>query len=213
MPYFAKLIQRKTGYVIDSLWGFIDGTIQQTTRPLYNQQTIYTRFKKCHGIKFQSVLVLDGYIACLFGPVPAKTHDARVLHESNLIQQLCNVTPEDNSNGPIYSLYGDLAYPQSAYLLGRLRNAIVRTDEANFNRLMSSVHITVEWSYCKIIEQRKHLDFCKAMRIFQSLVVQYYINTAFLCNLRNCLIGYKTQTYFDTHQMTIEEYLALVTHS
>ena len=115
MPYFVELIKRKTAYVIDSLWGFIDGAIQKTAHPLYNQQTIYTRFKKCHGIKFQSVLVPDGCIACLFGPVPAKTRDARLLWESNLIQQLCNVMPEDNSNGPIYSLYGDLAYLQSAY--------------------------------------------------------------------------------------------------
>ena len=77
MPYFAELIKRKTGYVIDSLWGFIDGMIWRTAHPLYNQRTIYTRFKKCLGIKFQSVLVPDGYIACLFSPVPAKTHDAR----------------------------------------------------------------------------------------------------------------------------------------
>ena len=159
------------------------------------------------------MVVPDGYIACLFSPVPAKTHDVRLLCESNLIQQLCNVIPENNSNGPIYSLYGDLAYPQSAYLLGRFRNAIVGTDEANFNRLMSSVCITVEWGYCEIIEQLKYLDFCQAMRIFQSPVAQYYINATFLCNLRNCLIGNKTWNYFNAHQITIEEYLALVTHS
>ena len=129
--------------------------------------------KNCHGIKSQSVLVSDGFIACLFSPVPAKTHDARLLCESNLIQQLCNVMPENNYNGPIYSLYGDLAYTQSAYLFGGLRNTIVGTDESNFNRLMSSVCITVEWCYCEIIEQWKYLDFCQAMRIFQSPVVQY----------------------------------------
>ena len=72
MSYFAKLIRRKTRYVIDSLWGFIDGMIQETAHFLYNQRTIYTRFKKCHGIKFQSVLVPDGYIACLFSPVPER---------------------------------------------------------------------------------------------------------------------------------------------
>ena len=159
------------------------------------------------------MLVPDGCIACLFGPVPAKTHDTRLLCESNLIQQLCNVMTEDNSNGPIYSLYGDLAYWQSAYLLGRYQNTIVGTDKANFNRLMSSVCITVEWGYCEIIEQWKFLDFCQAMRIFQSLVGQYYVNTAFLCNLRNCLLGNKTENYFEAHQMTIEEYLALGTHS
>ena len=99
----------------DSLWGFIDGTIWKTDFPLCNQQTIYTRFKKCHGIKFQSVHVPDGYIACLFSPVPPKIHDVRLLCESNLIQQLHNEMPEDNSNGPIYSLYGDLVYPQFSF--------------------------------------------------------------------------------------------------
>ena len=78
---------------------------------------------------------------------------------------------------------------------------------------MSSVRITVEWGYCEIIKQWKFLDFCQAMRIFQSPVAQYYINAAFLSNLRNCMIGNKTRNYFDTHQMTIEEYLALVLQS
>ena len=109
------------------------------------------------------MLAPDGYIACLFGPVPAKTHDVRLLCESNLTQQLRNVMPEDNSNGPIYNLYGDFVYLQSAYLLGRFRNVIVGTDEANFNRLMSSVCITVEWDYCEIIEQWKYLDFCQKL--------------------------------------------------
>ena len=117
---------------------------------------------------------------------------------------------EDNSIGPIYSLYGDLAYLQSSYLLGGFQNVINGMDKANFNRRMSSVRITVEWGYCKIIEQWKFLDFCQVMRIFQSPVAQYYINTTFLSNLRNCMIGNKTRNYVDAHQMTIEEYLALV---
>ena len=213
MLYYGKLIKNKTGHVIDSLWGFIDGTIRKTAHPLYNQKMVYTKWKKCHRIKFQSVLVPNGYIACLFGPVLAKTHDAKLLRQSNLMQQLCNVMPKDNSNGPIYSLYGDLAYPQSSYLLGGFQNVINGMDEANFNRLMSSVRITVEWGYCKIIEQWKFLDFCQAMRIFQSPVVQYYINAAFLSNLHNCMIGNKTRNYFNAHQMTIEEYLALDTQA
>ena len=159
------------------------------------------------------LLVPDGYISCLFGPMLVKTHDAKLLCQSNLMQQLCNVMPADNSNGPIYSLYGDLAYLQSSYLLVGFWNVINGMDEANFNRLMSTVHITVEWGYCKIIEQWKFFNFCQAMRIFQSPVAQYYINTAFLSNLQNCMIGNKTGNYFNAHQMTIEEYLALVTQA
>ena len=210
MSYYANLIREKTGNVIDSLWGFIDDTIRKTAHPLYNQKTVYTKWKKCHGIKFQSVLVPNGYIASLYGPMPAKTYDANLLRQSNLMEQLCKVMLDDNSNGPIYSLNSDLAYPQSSYLLGGYWNVVNGMDEDNFNRLMSSVRITVEWGYCEIIKQWKFLDFCLAMRIFQSPVVQYYINAAFLSNLHNCMIGNKTRNYFDAHQMTIEKYLALV---
>ena len=213
MPYYSKLIKKKTGNVIDTLWGFIDGTIRKTAHPLYNRRSVYMKFKKCHGIKIQSVLVPDGYIACLYGPVPAKTHDTKLLCQSNLMEQLCSAMPDDNSNGPIYSLYGDLAYPHSPYLLGGFRNVVNGTNKVHFNILMSSVRITVEWGYCEIIEQWKFLDFCQAMRIFQSLVAQYYINAAFVSNLCNCMIGNKTRNYFDVQQMSIEDYIALVTQS
>ena len=78
---------------------------------------MYTRFKKCHVSKFQSVFVPDGFIACLFGPVPAKTHNSRLLRESELLQQLEHIMPPTHAT-TIYSLYGDLAYPQSVYLVG-----------------------------------------------------------------------------------------------
>ena len=78
---------------------------------------------------------------------------------------------------------------------------------------MSSVRITVEWGYCEITEQWKFLDFCQAMRIFQSPVAQYYVNAAFLSNLRNCMVGNKTRNYFDAQQMSIEQYIALVPES
>ena len=173
MPYNSQLIKKKTGNVIDTLWGFIDGTIRKTAHPLYNQRTVYTKFKKCHGIKFQLILVPDGNIACLYGPMPAKTHDAKLLCQCNLMEQLHTTMPDDNSNGPIYSLYGDLAYLQSPYLLGGYQNVVNGTDEAQFNQLMSSVRITVEWGYCKIIEQWKFLDFCQVIRIFQSPDLAY----------------------------------------
>ena len=45
------------------------------------------------------------------------------------------------------------------------------------------------------------------MKIFKCPVVQYYVNAAFLSNLRNCLLGSKTQQYFGATQLTIDEYL------
>ena len=83
----------------------------------------------------------------------------------------------------IYTLYGDLVYAQSIYLIGGFRNADVGTYEALYNQIMSSVRITVEWGFGSIIEQWKFLD----------------------------LVGSKMQSYFNAQQLTINEYLGLVT--
>ena len=78
------------------------------------------------------MLIPDGFIACLYGPVPAKTHDARLLHESQLVEQLQAVMPEDGTN-QIYALYDDLVYAQNAYVLGGFRNVATSSDEAAYN--------------------------------------------------------------------------------
>ena len=72
------------------------------------------------------------------------------------------------------------------------------------------MRITVEWGFAELMDQWKFLDFRSAMKIFQCPVAQYYINAAFLSNLRNCLLGNKTQQYFNAKQLVIDEYLALV---
>ena len=117
MPYYAMLIKQKIEALMDCIWGFIDGTIRRTARPLYHQRSIYTCFKKCHCVKFQSVYVLEGFIACLQGPWPSKTHDAHMLCDSGLLEKLEVNMPADG-NGMVYAMYGDLAYAQSIYLLG-----------------------------------------------------------------------------------------------
>ena len=104
------------------------------------------------------MLIPDGYIACLYGPVPAKTHDARLLRESQLLERLQTVMPE-NGHNPIYALCSDLAYAQNAYVLGGFRNVGTNSDEAAYNRLLSSVRITVKWGFAELMEQWKFLDF------------------------------------------------------
>ena len=46
-----------------------------------------------------------------------------------------------------------VTYAQSIYLIGGFCNPDVGTDEALYNRIMSSVIITVEWGFGAIIEQ------------------------------------------------------------
>ena len=189
--------------------GFIDGTIRKTARPIYHQRSVYTCFKKCHGVKFQSVTVPDSYVAYLMGPWPAQTHDAQMLRESQLLEELQAIMPP-NADTAVYALYGDLAFAQSIYLLGGFRKPPGGSDEAMFNRNMSSVRITVEWGFGDIVEKWKFLDFCSAMKIFEMPVGEYYTNGAFLSNICNCLYGNKMQQYFGALQLSLDEYFDLV---
>ena len=59
MEGYAKKIYDKNG-VLASLWGFIDGTLRKTARPVYFQRHAYSGHKRCHGLKFQTVVTPDG---------------------------------------------------------------------------------------------------------------------------------------------------------
>jgi DDE superfamily endonuclease len=108
MEYYGHLVSAKCG-LFDNIWGFIDATIRKTCRPIRYQNLLWTRYKRCHGLKFQSIVVPDGYIAYLCGPFVGKHHDARILRESGLMDKLQTLMPADLSNGGVYALYGDLA--------------------------------------------------------------------------------------------------------
>jgi hypothetical protein len=75
---YATAIKKKAKGRIGRLqvWGFIDGTIRRICRPTYNQEISYSGHKRCHGVKFQSVVTPDGLIACLYGPFEGSGHDA-----------------------------------------------------------------------------------------------------------------------------------------
>jgi hypothetical protein len=87
--------------------------------------------------------------------------------------------PEDGSNGTIFSLYGDPAYPQSQHLFGGFRNAAAGSAEAAWNTVMSSVRECVEWCFKEVIVQFSFLDFKASMKIFNSPIAQYYVAAVF----------------------------------
>ena len=76
------------GAALQICWGFIDGTVRPVCRPGELQRVIYNGHKRVHLIKFQSVVVPDGLIANLFGPVEGRRHDSGMLADSNLLPLL-----------------------------------------------------------------------------------------------------------------------------
>ena len=111
-------------------------------------------------------------------------------------------------DAPIYSLYGDPAYPQGPYLLGSFRNArdIIL---AEFNTTMLSVRQAVEWGVKNITQQYALFNFTPLMKIFLSPVALYYYASAFLFNLRSCIHKNQISAYFDADVLSIHDYLDL----
>ena len=206
LPYYAERIYAKCG-LLDNLWGFIDGTLRKTCRPTYFQRHAYSGHKRCHGLKFQTVVTPDGLIACLWGPMNGNRHDSHMLRESNLLDQLIDLNPV---GGVVYALYGDPAYPQSQYIFGGFHNAGANNDRALWNTHMSKVREVVEWGYAQIVSNWTYLDFNKSMKIFEVPVGKYYIIGAFLSNLRNTFYSNQINSYFDCNKLTIDEYLELL---
>lgn len=211
----SEMVRQKSNNAVTGVWGFIDGTLRKTCRPSWFQRLAYSGHKRCHGIKFQSVVTPDGLIAMLYGPIAGSRHDAFLLGQSNLIQQLRDCIPVDPlTNRHRFQLYGDPAYPQSGVLFGGFRNARPGSPEAAWNTQMSRVREAVEWLFKEIITQWTFLDFRPNMKIFLSPIGKYYVIGAFLTNLRCCCYGSQTTIYFGTnnsnHRMDMESYLNLI---
>ena len=111
---YACAIARQ-GSPLTNCFGFIDGTVRPICRPGEKQRVVYNGHKRVHALKFQSVVVPNGLIANLYGPVEGARHDAGMLKDSGLLQTL--EREAYNPRGDVLCLYGDPAYPLRPHLM------------------------------------------------------------------------------------------------
>ena len=78
MELYTDKVKDNSG-LLENVWGFIDGTLRKTARPTYYQKHAYSGHKRCHGLKFQSVVTPDGLIACLWGPMNGNRNDSHMM--------------------------------------------------------------------------------------------------------------------------------------
>jgi hypothetical protein len=212
MHYYAKLIEEKSSGAVDFIWGFIDGTLRKTCRPILFQKRMYSGHKRSHGMKFQSVVVPEGLIACLYGPVPGSRHDSFLLSDSLLEAQLEALFPDDHP-GPVYKLYGDPAYRMNRVIFHGFRNPPDGSIEAQWNKEMSAVRVAVEWLFGQVVSYFKYVDFKNSQRLYREPIALYYFVACFFINLKNTIHGSTTANYFNAERedrLTLQEYLDLV---
>lgn len=92
----------------------------------------------------QSVETLNELIASMFGPVEGRRHDALMLAESGLSDQLKHFS---QPNGEPYVIYSNPAYGLSRHILAPFRGASLTREQQEFHKAMSNVRISVEWGF------------------------------------------------------------------
>ena len=149
----------------------------------------------------------------MYGLLSGNRHDSFLLLNSDLLNKLQELLPDDapeGIEGVIYSLYGDPAYPQSIHIFGRYKNPADDSAQAHWCCQMSQVYEVVDWCFPNARAQWSFWGFRVGVKIFQSPVAKYYIVAALLVNIWTCFYGNQTMTYFNFETMSHDEYLSLI---
>lgn len=83
-------------------WGFIDGTLNATCRPIFDQEQFYSGHKQKHGYKYQSVVTPDGLVPSLIGPFIGRRGDWKMVELSGISEKLRAV---NGGRRPAHALY------------------------------------------------------------------------------------------------------------
>ena len=140
----------------------------------------------------------------MFGPIEGRRHDAYMLSESGILDKLRQLT---QPNGQPYTLYGDPAYGISQNIISPFCGPQLTPAEIEFNKAMSSVRVSVEWTFGKITQLFAFLDFKKNLKLLLQPVGKYYLVGTLLTNCHTCLYGSQTSTFFMMPPPSLDVYL------
>ena len=145
-------------------------------------------------------------IGRLDGPFIGRRHDAVILKLSNLLNQLerCFV----NEDGTWFTLYGDPGYSNQKFIKTGYRQKNNNNEaQINFNRVMSSLRVSVEYGFGKILQLFAFVDLKKNQKLLLSPVKKFYIVVALFTNIHSCLRGNQVAMYFNCETPILETYL------
>lgn len=135
-----------------------------------------------------------------------KRHDAGMLADSQLLNSLEHFA--FSPAGDPMCLYGDPAYPLRTHLQAPFRDARLTPDMQLFNKSMSRVRVSVEWTFGDIVRSFKFLDFKNNLKLGLSAVGKMYIVCSIIQNALTCMYGNQTSEYFGMQPPTVQEYFS-----
>ncbi|OAD02160.1 hypothetical protein MUCCIDRAFT_82544 [Mucor lusitanicus CBS 277.49] len=167
---FAAAID-EAGALIPNVVGFIDGTLQQVSRPATDddmQKSLYNGWKHVHALKYQSIVTPDGITSSMMGPVIGARHDKfmyTMLETEKRLQKYLHISDDEEDN---YAIYGDPAYVESEHLHCPFPSQSTDPLEIECNKSMAKVRIAVEWEFAEVM---KYFSYCKGYSTFAKFKV------------------------------------------
>ena len=206
---YAKAIHQR-GAPLQSVWGFIDCTIRRICRPKKFQRQAYNGHKKYHAIKYQGIVIPNGMVAHLFGPIEGRRADPGILNESRVIEK-CVAHAYLPGDGPaqrhFLQLFGDSAYGISQQMQSPFCGAGERTaDESEWNMQMGSIRVEVEHMFGVVSQTWPFLNAWWKMQINRSPVGRYYRVGVLLTNAMNCLRPNQVSIAFNLKPPSLDTY-------
>jgi len=203
---YADAVRRR-GAPLQTCVGVIDVTAIHVSRPCDGlQRACYSGHKRRQVLTFQSVTTPDGLVFHMYGPHEGRRNDTVMYYESGQDEDLRQTLLID---GVQHCLYGDSAYVLRAWMPTGHRNRPNQNEaERVFDLSMSRDHEMVEWGYQDIKQYFTTLDFQRKLKIRGTAVGKQYLSGALLCNIRSCLYGNLTASYFGCDPPSLERYLS-----
>ena len=173
VPWLQEFLNaiESAGSPIQSIVGFIDGTVWPISCPTKYQRCVYNGHKRCHAIKFQYVVTPDGLVSHLWGPLEGQRHNITLLRMSRLKENLKDFEG--------FFIYGDPAYSNSNRFCCPFQPAVMDVQK-EVNKRMSSAWETVEWGFGDVIKYFAFVDLKKQMKIQKTPVANMYKLAIFL---------------------------------
>lgn len=189
-------------------WGFINGTLNATCRPVLDQHQFYSGHKRKHSYKYQAIVTPDGMMSSLMGPFIGRRGDWKMVELSGLEAKLRAMNAGRRPARTLY-LYGDPAYSTVYGIMGLYKNCPgrPRTPAHNrFSKIMSKLRIEVEHGFA--IHLWAWNSFHLGLKLSQGAAACYAVSVL-LANIWTCLRGNQTSIRFDYAPPEIENYLSL----
>jgi hypothetical protein len=188
---------------VDLIWGFVDGTLRQTARPIKCQEAVYNGWKHFHALKYQIISTPDGLIFAQ-GPWDGTENDWATWKKSGVGEWLQSASfTEDNKT--LY-LFGDKGYHLDHHLIVPYKGNNVKAEETRFNVIMSKYRITVEWAIGSVGVLFPRLNNRQQQKFLLTPIANDYLAGVILRNSLSCLKGNTTSQYFELDPPSLDMY-------